>query len=205
MARKLYGAAAKAHARRMARGGHKRRRSSGRKRSRSHAVTHRRKYRRSSARSASRAGRVLRYRRSNPPFGRGIVGSVISGAIDATWIVAGKGGSRAIASFVPVSQTGAVGLAVQVASAVALGWVGRKISPNASKMLLAGGLSGVIESFVKGLNIPFISANLGDQGYYAVGSYPMGDYPRALPASVSDYPRMAGEMGDADDYDHAAM
>ena len=81
---------------------------------------------------------------------------------------------------------------MQVAAALAAGYVGRFISPNASKMMLAGGLAAPIESYVKSLNLPIISAALGDgEGYYAVGAWP-------APAAISGYPVGAG-VGDADD------
>ena len=179
--RKLYGAAAAAHAK--ARGRGRTRRSRPRK------VARRRTHRRTSVATARRAGRQLRYRRSNPPFSvRGIIGQLQQGAIDATFVVGGKAGTRIIAGFIPVERAGAMGLAVQVAAALAVGFLGRQISPNASKMMLAGGLSAPIETFIKSMNIPFISANLGDgEGYYAVGSYPMGSYPMAsYPDTLSD-------------------
>lgn len=193
--RKLYGAAAAAHARRMGRGGSKRRRSS---RPRSHR---RRSWRRTSVATARRAGRQLRYRRTNPPL-RGIVGQLQQGAIDAGYIVAGKAASRIIAGFIPVSGGQALTLAVQVAAALGAGYAGKFISSNASRMMLAGGLAGVVESFVKGLNIPYVSAALGDdiysQGQFAVGAYPQQI--SAYPQGVSAYPQLMGSDEDDDLY-----
>lgn len=196
--RKLYGAAAKAHARRMARGGHKRRSS---KRRRSHG---KRRHRITSRAVARRAGRQLRYRRANPPFGGGLVGKVVNGAVDASWIVAGKAVARTVPTLVPgIPQSGALGIAVQVASAVVAGYVGKFISPNASRMMLAGGLAAPIESFVKGMNLPYVSAALSD------ADYAVGDYVKSLPAGgvsdyVHDYPR-AGTMGGMDVADEFAQ
>lgn len=187
--RKLYGAAAKAHARAQRRGGSKRRR-------RSAAPRRRRSWRRTSAAVAHRAGRQLRYRRTNPPL-RGIVGQLQQGAIDAGWIVAGKAATRIIAGFVPAVGGGqAVQIAVQAAAALAAGYAGRYISPNASRMVLAGGLSGVIESFVKQLNIPYVSAALGD-GLYEPNPLAVGAYPQQ---GVSAYPQLLSGSDEDEDY-----
>lgn len=190
--KKLYGAAAAAHAKARRRGGSKRRRSSARR-----STARRRTWRRTSAQVARRAGRQLRYRRTNPPGGlKGIFGQLQQGAIDATYIVAGKAASRIIAGFIPIGAGGvAVNLAVQAAAAVGAGWVGSQfLGRDAARLMLAGGLSGVIETFVKSLNIPFISPALGDDFYtpgpLAVGAYPqvpgVAGYPQALMAGSSD-------------------
>lgn len=192
--RKLYGAAAAAHAKRLRRGGGTKRRS--RPRGKSYK---RRSWRRTSATVARRAGRQLRYRRINPPrlTARGIVGQLQQGALDAGFIVAGKAASRIIAGFIPITTGGqAVALAVQAAAALGAGYVGRFISPNASRMMLAGGLAGVVESFVKQLNIPFISPALGDD-FYAPGALAVGAYPQAAVPGISAYPQlMAGDEED---------
>lgn len=211
MARKLYGAAAKAHAKRMARIGGRRRSNPSRKRSkkRSYAVTRYRSNpkKRHSVKAhyaVSRRGKRYHVKRhfSNP---RGIINFVMAGAIDATEVVLGKAGVRIVAGYLPASipQTGAVGLAIQVALATGLGFGAHKfVSPNAGKMVLAGGLSGVIESFIKSLNIPILSPALGDAtSYYAVGAYPgVSAYP-ALPApGVSAYPGISGDVVDDLEY-----
>lgn len=146
-------------------------------------------------RSVSRARR--RGGRRNPPrFSvRGIVGQLQDGAIDAGWIVAGKATSRTIAGFIPApgGQIGA--LAVQALAAILAGYVGGFVSPNARKMMLAGGLAGVVESFVKSANIPFVSDKLSD--FYTPGPLAVGSYPGALPAAgVSAYPEAMGDVSD---------
>lgn len=127
------------------------------------------------------------------------MGQLQQGAIDAGFIVAGKAASRIIAGFIPVGAGGmAINLAVQAAAALGAGYVGRFISPNASRMMLAGGLAGVVETFVKGLNIPFISPALGDD-YYTPGALAVGAYPQQISAypGVSAYPQlMAGDEED---------
>lgn len=217
MARKLYGAAAKAHAKRMARIGGRRRTNTPRKRRsskrRSYAVTRRRtnpvRHQVRGHYAVSRRGKRYRVRRhmSNPRTMKGFVGFLVNGAIDATEVVLGKAGVRIVAGYLPASipQTGAVGLALQVALAGGLGFGAHKfVSPNAGKMVLAGGLSGVIEAFIKSLNIPVLSPALGDgTSYYAVGAYPaMSAYP-ALPA-LSAYPSMSGYEDDVTSAEYAA-
>lgn len=212
MAKKLYGAAAKAHAKRLARGGYKHHAKS-RSRPRRHSVAAApKRRRRTSTRyyvrgkvqrlnprrySVSRRGRRHSVRRLGNP--RGIVSFIMAGAIDATEVVLGKASVRIISGYLPASipQTGAVGLALQVALAGGVGFAAHKfVSPNAGKMVLAGGLSGVIEGFIKSLNIPILSPALGDgTSYYAVGAYPsMSAYPALpSPSGISAYPGMAGD------------
>lgn len=154
-------------------------------------------------RNYSRRGyRRARGRRRNPPrllgrlgSGRGIVGHVVSGFVDAGWLLAGEAGTNVVSGFIPLSKEGPMGAVVKVASAVAVAWLAKRISPNASKMALAGGLASVIRGPVKNANIPLISSNLGDlydESGYAVGA---GAYPM-LPAGVGAYPQGLGEEED---------
>lgn len=128
-----------------------------------------------SRRAASRAGRILRYRRPNPPnFFSNLPGRLMEAGIGAVEVTLGKAGALAIPKMVKkdMDMTSAMGLATQVVSALAIGWLGSMVSPNAGKMLLIGGLTAPIESFVKGAKIPVISEALSGQDYFAVGSYP---------------------------------
>lgn len=192
--RKLYGAAAKAHARRMSRGGGRKRRTV--RRASPRRSVKRRSYRRTSAHTASRAGRQLRYRRTNPPMFKGFLGQLTTGVQDAAFIVGGKAVTNIIAGFIPIGGGMALDLAKKAAAALAAGYVGRFISPSASRMMLAGGLAGVVEGFIKQMNIPLISSALSeyDTGYFAVGAYPQAAVP-----GVSAYPQqlMAGDDDDA--------
>ncbi len=190
--KKLYGAAAAAHAKARRRGGAKRR-------SRPRTTTKRRTWRRTSVTTARRAGRQLRYRRTNPPRGfGGIVGQLMNGVQDAAWIVGGKAASRIIAGFIPIGAGGmAVNLAIQAAAALGAGYVGRFISPNASRMMLAGGLAGVVETFVKSLNLPLVSQALGDD-FYTTPPLAVGAYPGQFGAYAASPALMAG-VGDDED------
>jgi hypothetical protein len=159
--------------------------------------------RRNPRRSYRARGRARsRGRRRNPPRllgrlggGRGIVGTVVGGFVDAGWLLAGEAGTNVVSGFIPLDKTGPMGLVVKVASAVAVSWLAKRISPNASKMALAGGLASVIRGPVKAANIPLISSNLGDlydESGYAVGA---GAYPM-LPAGVGSYPQGIGDDAD---------
>lgn len=92
--------------------------------------------------------------------------------IGAVEVTLGKAGARALPTMLKLPADGAMGLATQVVSALAIGWLGSMLSPNAGKMLLIGGLTAPIESFIKGANIPVISPALSGQDYFAVGAYP---------------------------------
>lgn len=127
--------------------------------------------------------------------GRGIVGKVMTGVVDAAWVLGGEAGTNIIAGFVPVTGT-ALQAAVKVAAAVAVGWAAARVNANAGKMALAGGLASVIRGPIKAANLPLISANLGDGDMYAPGQYAVGAYPQ-VPA-LSAYPQ-AGYSGDDDE------
>ena len=128
--------------------------------------------------------------------GRGIVGKITTGLVDAAWVLGGEAGTNIIAGFIPLSGGMAVQAAVKVAAAVAVGWVAARVNANAGKMALAGGLASVIRGPVKAANLPLISANLGDGDFYAPGQYAVGAYPQ-VPA-LSSYPQ-AGYSGDEDE------
>jgi hypothetical protein len=163
-----------------------------------------RRRRRSNPRRSYRRARA-RGRRRNPPLfrrggfggGRGIIGQVTSGVIDAAWLLAGEAGTNVVSGFIPLDKAGPMGAVVKVASAVAVAWLAKRVSPNAAKMALAGGLASVIRGPIKNANLPLISANLGDlydESGYAVGA---GAYPQGLlPAGVGAYPQ---GMGDEDE------
>lgn len=130
-----------------------------------------------------RRGRGRRRRHNNPrrgrrrrrnPFGsspRGIVGMITQGGVDALGIVTGKVASRAIPALVGINQTGIAGVAIQAASAVAAGFLGSKVNRNFGRMVLAGGLAGILEGYAKVANIPVISPALGDEYDAVMGTY----------------------------------
>lgn len=121
------------------------------------------------------ANRGRRRRRRNPALfgggGRGIMAQLTQGAVDALGVVTGKAASRAIPALVGLNQTGPMGVAIQAGAAIAAGWLGNMVNRNFGRMALAGGLSGIVEGFIKVANIPVISAALGDEYDAVMGAY----------------------------------
>ena len=159
------------------------------------AVTKRRRTRSNPHTAVVRRRRpsARRYRR-NPglSFGYFSVRTLMNGAIDGAEVVVGKSLVRTIPQMIGLPTGDQMGLLVQAISAVVVGWAGHSfISPNAGKMFLAGGLAAPMETLIKQLNIPFISAGLGDD---TVEIESMGAYPQITNA-LSAYPQY-GEVED---------
>lgn len=168
-----------------------RRRNSPRRRHRAAAVSVRRRRRNSPRRHRGRA----RGRRRNPPFaiggGRGLIGQLTAGFVDAGEVLVGEAATNIIASYIPVTGP-ALQAAAKVGAAVLVAWAGKRVSSNFAKMALAGGLASVIRGPIKAANLPLVSAALGDADYYAVGAYP------TAPA-LNAYPQAYAGVGDDDD------
>jgi len=144
----------------------------------------------------------VRHRR-NPrrgfSFGYFSFTTLTNGVIDAGEVVIGKAAARTIPTLVGLPTGDTMGLVVQALSALVVGWAGHSfISPNAGKMLLAGGLSAPMETFIKQLNIPFISAGLGEDVVEIEG---MSGY-----VQLPDQSGMSGyvQMGE-NEYDYATQ
>lgn len=183
----------------------KRRRTTSRRRRRSTVA--RRTRRNPSIRHRRRSSR-RRFRRNPPMSGRGLVKVATQGIKDAALILVGKAATRAVSSMVPFgANVGIVGAGKQVLVSLAVGYAAHKaLGADAARMVVAGGIAAPLETLVKGLNIPILSANLGDAtgaagSALAIGNqypYPVGDGMAAYPLSA--YP--ADDMGYAD---HAVM
>lgn len=175
-----------------------RKRKRSRKRVRHNAPTKRRRISRKRHRSNSPTHRGRRYGRRyrrNPRMPRtamGFVTMVTNGAIDAGEVVVGKALTRLVPQTFGLPRDGAMGLGVQVLSAIFIGWVGTFISGNASKMMLAGGLSAPVEDFLKSMNIPIIGPALGED-VVEISAYPQ------MLADAGAYPQSPGELGDVYD------
>ena len=122
-----------------------------------------------------------------------IANTITRGAVDALQVTAGKGLARSIPTALGLPQSGAAGIAVQVAVAVALGMGADKVLGRAAgRMVVAGALSAPIESIVATAGIPFLSDALGRYPRVAAG---VGRYPTALPG-MAGYPHSAnGAVG----------
>ena len=153
-----------------------------RRRTRSNPPGHRRRYRRNPG-----LGGIMRYLSVN---------NLLSGVIDAGEVLGGKIVVRTLPGLVGLPTTDMLGLSVQALTAVLAGGVAHTfINPNAGKMVLAGGLAAPLETLLKGLNIPFISANLGEDVIEVGG---MGSYVQ-IPSGMGTYPQY-GEYDYANNY-----
>lgn len=141
-------------------------------------------------------GRRHRRRRNNPGMGRGIAGQVMQGAVDGAGVVVGKAFSRAIPALVGLNLTGVAGVAIQAAATVVGGFVGSKLNRNFGRMMVAGGLAGIIEGYVKALNIPVLSPALGDE-YDAALQHGLSAY--TLPGSDENLGLYPGFSGTGDE------
>lgn len=209
--RKLTGAALTAHLRKLNTRHRKagtRRRPSTRK-----GITMKRKRTRSTRRRRTRVARRRRTFAANPPrrirrrsrrrFRRnpgtvkGLIGMATQGLKDAAGVVVGKTAARALPQVLGLPQAGAMGLGIQAVAALVVGYgASRFLGHDVGRMVLAGGLAAPLESAVKQMNIPIVSA--------ALSAYPLGAYPgEGLGAGTGTdvaniYTGMAGGMGDAD-------
>jgi len=137
-----------------------------------------------------------RRHRRNPPRGimRGFGGFpnlIFNGLIDGTEVLAGRYGAKTVPHMIGYN-TGIIGILVELASAVGVGWVGdRFISKNAGKMFLAGGFSAVAESLIVTFNVPILS-QLTMPVPVAAGAIAAPAPTAALPApGVSAYPMLS--------------
>lgn len=169
---------------------HSRRRASRKRRS---PVT---TLRRHAVYATNRKRRRHSYRR-NPG---GLFGTVMKdatqGVKDAAGILVGKAATRVVSNLIPIgTNAGIVGAVKQVVVAVGVGIAAKKLVKRGefARFVTAGGIAGALETIVKGLNIPVLSANLGGgeelisidvptgpgisayPGGPTIGAYPMGD------------------------------
>lgn len=172
------------------------------------------KRRASSSRKRSPArrnpGRTTRARR-NPPRRVDIVGSLTDGSIEAVQILIGKAAARSIPDLIGAPKQGNVGLAVQAATALAVGYVsGMFLSENAARAMMAGGLTAPIETLIVTYNVPWLSRALSPvTAANSVGAYAgrrsigsgatMSGYVKRAPAPVVIQERgLAGYVSSAE-------
>lgn len=176
-------------------------------------MARRRKHRRSRGRRRShrprvahvivnKRGRRRRFGRRNPPL-RGIVGTIVDVAKGGAGVTTGKLASRVIPHLFGIAPTGLMGLGVQALAGIGAGWaVERFVSPGIGRLMLYGAGSNVIESLLRGWNIPIVSPGLADETEaYAFAGYPEARRP-ALPPVASKRAGVAGypspTLGDED-------
>lgn len=139
--------------------------------------------------------RSTHYRR-NPGGISGIVSQLTTGLMNAAEVTVGRIAARIVPALFKLPQGGAIGLAVQTGVGIAAGMAAEKVKRGSGAFVLAGALSAPVESIIKGLNLPVVSAALGE----LPGDYGYGEYADALdPGTVgtlSGYPAAGAGMGD---------
>lgn len=141
--------------------------------------------RRASPAKAAPRARKRTYRRN--PRKPDVVQMLTRGTLTATQVLLGKAAVRAIPDLAKLPKNGNTGLAVQVAVALALGYVGEMFfTKNTAAALLAGGLTAPVETLIVSANIPYVSGYLSPsasgtavQGYvqgYVAPSRPLAGY-----------------------------
>lgn len=122
-----------------------------------------------------------------------LVGSFTDGAIEAGQILVGKAVVRSVPDLAGLPKEGNVGLAVQAATALFAGFVSEMfLSKEASRAILAGGLTAPLETVIVAYQVPWLSGALSPVTQSAtLGAYvrgggraSLGKYVRSrLPAS----------------------
>lgn len=130
-------------------------------------------------RAPARRRRRSSSRRRRNPGGGTIVRQFTQGAQDALGVVAGKALARMIPTVVPqLPKAGVVGLGVQAATAVLVGFGASKfLGREVGRMVLAGGLSAPLETAVVAFRVPFLGTALDPvASTAAVAAASMGAY-----------------------------
>lgn len=139
-------------------------------------------------------------RRKNPATGiPGFPGFLMDGAVGAGTLTGAKVATRAVPGFVGQSRISNVGLGIQLAAAVALGWItDMAVGGDWGTWVLAGGLSAPLEDAAVRQGVPFLAPNL-TPGAGTVGRYPERGYspPGSAIPSRRALPRASGMMPSA--------
>lgn len=131
----------------------------------------------SRGRSRSRSRRS--YRR-NPVTGD-VLGMLTGGVTEAGQVLIGKAAARSIPDLAGLPKQGNVGLAIQAAVALGVGWLAdRFVSKDAARALLAGGLTAPMETLIVAYNVPWLASALS---------------PTTAQAEVGAYVRRGGGVG----------
>jgi len=142
-------------------GGKKRRRNPGRTVARRNP-SHTRK-RATTRRPVARKKAARRSYKRNPRGGRMPIMRVFTdGIVEAGQILVGKAAVRTIPDLIPnVSKEGNMGIAIQVGTALAIGWAADMfLSKNAARAMTAGALTAPLETLIVAYQVPWISSAL---------------------------------------------
>ncbi len=146
------------------------------------------------------AARKRTYRRN--PSRPDPIKMLTRGGITASQVLLGKAATRAIPDLAKLPQGGNTGLAVEVAVALALGYVTEMFfTKGTAAAVLAGGLTSPVERLIASAGIPYVSEYLtepGVAGYVPRRRALAGYVPPSRPSTVGAYGR--GGMGTDDEY-----
>jgi len=139
------------------------------------------------------------YRRN--PARPDVVKMLTRGGLTATQVLLGKAATRAIPDVANLPKGGNTGLAVEVAVALALGYVSEMFfTKTTAAAILAGGLTSPVERLIAQAGIPYISEYLTETGPGVAGYV----QPRTLsgyvqpsyPTPLAGYGRGGGAQGE---------
>lgn len=169
----------------------KRRRSPARKR-----TTKRRTYRRNPARSKR----------------MDVVGTFVDGVTEAGQIIVGKAAVRSIPDLAGLPKQGNMGLAIQAATAVGIGYVADMfLSRDAARAMTAGALTAPLETLIVSYRVPWLSGALAPTtanaslNAYVRGAPGLGRYAKrsAIPAPAGSAARGLGRYATERGMTHA--
>lgn len=147
--------------------------------------------------------------RRNPPRRQiDVVGSLMDGSVEAVQILIGKAAARSLPDLVGAPKQGNIGLAVQAATALVVGWgAGMFLSENAARAMMAGGLTAPIETLIVSYNVPWLGRALSPvstaNGVAAYASRArigngLSGYVKRRPAPIIQARGMSGYVSSAD-------
>jgi len=121
--------------------------------------------------------------------GRGILGRVMTGAVNGLYVTGGEVATGLIAGFIPLSPTGITGLLSRAASAYASGLLFGFINPTAGAYALAGGFSTIWKALARDVGVTTINNALAN------ADMPLGLFPSKASApagAASGFPALPG-------------
>lgn len=122
-------------------------------------------------RAAPRRAAPRRSYRRNPAR-LDVVRMLTRGTTMAAQVLIGKAATRAAPDLMNLPKGGNTGLAVQVATALGVGFLAQQfLSQSAAAAILAGGLTAPVETLIVNANIPYLSQYLSPNGGAGVAGY----------------------------------
>lgn len=152
----------------------------------------------SSSKKRRRRTRAYRSNPRRPDF----IGSFTDGMVMAGQVVVGKAAARSVPDLLGLPKQGNVGLAVQAGVALVAGWAADMfLGREASRAIMAGGLTAPLETLIVAYNVPWLSTSLApvtaqsDVGAYVMGGGGANGFRRNPGRSVQRRPAPARGLG----------